>query len=217
MESSLIEPTAINICMDHAAIQSSYSFSPPTWPFDGFCNRRSGAGRGQLCVSDDESNNRPVAPPPSPQEPSMLEAMFSQKLTAKLQVLYSPAEHAQTLDHRLRRTIQQRNKIAKDTCRQQQRHRRRRLRRPSRIPLSSSRIKAQSALRKAADDLADAVSMVQISSSSSSADNNTSWRTSAMRQKLQGISDAAEKMDQLKRARHENVDSIVHELRDMGL
>ncbi|KAG0165991.1 hypothetical protein DFQ28_007950 [Apophysomyces sp. BC1034] len=209
MESGLINPTAVNICVDRGALQHSFGYSPPNWSLDGICSRRSGTNRGQLCVSDDESDDRPVAPPPSPQEPSMLDAMFSQKLTAKLQVAYSPTEHAQTLDSMLRRTMQKRSRITKESC-QQQHHYRRHHRRPSRIPLCTSRIKARAALHKATDELADAVSMVQISA-------DRSWKVNAMRQKLQGITNAAEKMDQLKRAGHENVDSIVQDLRDMGL
>lgn len=58
---------------------------------------------------------KPTAPPPSPQEPSMLDMIFSNKEDNKS--VYKERElmeHAQTLDKLLRRTLQQStNKICK--------------------------------------------------------------------------------------------------------
>ncbi|ORZ00954.1 hypothetical protein BCR43DRAFT_486107 [Syncephalastrum racemosum] len=134
---------------------------------------------------DDEDDDFYVvsAPPPSPQEPSMLEAVFAEQLTRSLQMVVQPSgsntantssciaphttkvagaaspppstvidkmtwQHAHALDKLLRR--QQDGAIRKKN-------------RPF------GRTKARSLCNKTASDLADAVSMIRISSSKSTA------------------------------------------------
>ncbi|KAI9025757.1 hypothetical protein CLU79DRAFT_742945 [Phycomyces nitens] len=213
--------------------------------------------------------SRPIAPPPSPQEPSMLDSLFGASLSAKLQavsvgndtgsfhkdsppvankVFESSKEHALTLDKLLRRTITQQSRgvmkikskkpVTQSFASQHGKFiRRRRTRtRPSRIPLSMTRIQQRSSLQNSTNELVDAISMVQITPENEQhkwrhgVSSPSSWRADAIKQKLQGITEAAEKMDQLKRARGQSqnslknsdhkigsVETIIHDLHEMGL
>ncbi|KAI8137263.1 hypothetical protein BJV82DRAFT_636353 [Fennellomyces sp. T-0311] len=111
--------------------------------------------------SEDEQDYYVVsAPPPSPQEPSMLETVFAKQLSGALEVVVrtnSPEpddrrpswDHARALDKLLRKTQQEQKSIKK------------------RYP---SRLKARSLCNKNASDLADAISMIRISTSPTSSD-----------------------------------------------
>ncbi|CAO3674560.1 unnamed protein product [Rhizopus stolonifer] len=63
------------------------------------------------CSSDEYDFFKPTAPPPSPQEPSMLDMIFKDKSHITFEKERGYTEHAHTLDHLLRRTLQ--NKIGK--------------------------------------------------------------------------------------------------------
>ncbi|KAL0088023.1 hypothetical protein J3Q64DRAFT_1723725 [Phycomyces blakesleeanus] len=213
--------------------------------------------------------SRPIAPPPSPQEPSMLDSLFGASLSAKLQAVSasndgtvfhkdtppvehrafeSTEEHALTLDKLLRRTFTQQSRgvmkikskrpVSQSFASQHGKFiRRRRTRtRPSRIPLSATRIQQRSSIQNATNELADSISMVQITPEDEQlqwchgVSSPSSWRADAIKQKLKGITEAAEKMDQLKRARGQSqnstkhsdhkigsVETIIQDLHEMGL
>ncbi|KAL7317765.1 hypothetical protein PS15m_004075 [Mucor circinelloides] len=106
----------------------------------------------------DEENIQMKVPPPSPQDASMLEAVFSQHLSAKIHAVVNPShdsaqEHAQTLE-RLLLTHR------KPTLKRHTYHKR-----PSRIPVLSSRIihKKNKRLSMQQDALANALEKVHIS------------------------------------------------------
>ncbi|KAG0167503.1 hypothetical protein DFQ28_001704 [Apophysomyces sp. BC1034] len=139
---------------------------------------------------DEESDDLGTlaAPPPSPQESSPLDAMFTEKLTCSLQrlspepdIYNNPSDHARALDRLLRRTISQQQQL-----------------------LSSTKKRTPSTIKK--------------DKHKRTRSTEESWVACAWRQKLEGIAEAADKMDQLKRAANEDhVKAIIHDLRDMGL
>lgn len=142
---------------------------------------------------DDDGYYDVTAPPPSPQEPSMVEAVFAEQLNRSLeeivqanpseiipdddpvQILASPVysvdetstsrvswDHARALDKLLRQTQQEQ---------QQHQHRRGGVKKK---PLRgrNSRLKARSLTNKTAGDLADAISMIRISTTKTA---SSSW------------------------------------------
>ncbi|CEP14309.1 hypothetical protein [Parasitella parasitica] len=107
----------------------------------------------------DEENMNMKVPPPSPQDASMLEAVFSQHLSAKIHAVVNPShdsseEHAQKLERLL---LAHR----KPTLKRHTYHKR-----PSRIPVLSSRIiyKKNKRISMQQDALANALEKVHISS-----------------------------------------------------
>ncbi|KAF1803056.1 hypothetical protein V8B55DRAFT_1502077 [Mucor lusitanicus] len=108
-------------------------------------------------VCDEESMQMKV-PPPSPQDASMLEAVFSQHLSAKIHAVVNPShdsaqEHAQTLERLL--LTHRKHPLKRHTYHK----------RPSRIPVLSSRIihKKNKRLSMQQDALANALEKVHIS------------------------------------------------------
>ncbi|KAI8381050.1 uncharacterized protein BYT42DRAFT_565071 [Radiomyces spectabilis] len=159
------------------------------------------------------------APPPSPQEPSLLDSMFAHQLSCSLEVVRShrsrsgsgsssPAEtphptnntleHAQTLDRLLRRTLKE-QRCGSISKRQSSwtphKPRRTILGRSKSTRIESSCSTTQRPPRRTSEE----------------------WTAAALYQKLQGIAEAADKVEKLKRARPDNTESLVKELREMGL
>lgn len=107
----------------------------------------------------DEENMHMRVPPPSPQDASMLEAVFSKHLSAKIHAVVNPShdsteEHAQTLERLLLAN-------RKPSLKRHTYHKR-----PSRIPVLSSRIisKKNKRISMQQDALANAFEKVHISS-----------------------------------------------------
>ncbi|KAJ2959341.1 hypothetical protein NQZ79_g5137 [Umbelopsis isabellina] len=187
----------------------------------------------------------PQAPPPSPQEPSLLEAVFAQRLSNTLKSvvearrrsslasvqsarLPSPppaamnshedamdesnivvedkfAQHAGALNEMLRKITSTSGRIKKIP---NEVHRRRRSKRPSRIPIASIRLPPN-----------NHTSTFTLQSSEASP-----RESKAKRQQLQRTADAASKMHMLKSLSsgtdHEKsavLEELIYELKDMGL
>ncbi|KAF7724454.1 hypothetical protein EC973_000963 [Apophysomyces ossiformis] len=140
------------------------------------------------CIDELDEFTPIAAPPPSPQESSFLDTMFAEELTCSLQRL-SPEPDIYKNPKDHARAL---DRLLRRTISQQQQL------------LTSTKKRTPSTIKK--------------DKHKRTRSTEESWVTCAWRQKLEGIAEAADKMDQLKRAANEDhVKAIIHDLRDMGL